>query len=138
MDAGKYRKLVLTGEIRGPSWGTPGLERTHVVGLEITYLLMYFWTRRPPRRFRTKRYNVTPLVVLGVSDPTSIPTKEHPQVVSELSIVQQRKKNFKDLVKCGNETQTLSVTDQYLRDAVRPMIWKQNSVTFPNGKKDAL
>jgi hypothetical protein len=36
------------------------------------------------------------------------PTKKHPQSVSELSIVQQRKKLFKDLVKGGNETQTLS------------------------------
>ena len=47
-----------------------------------------------------------------------IPTKKHPQVVSELSIVEQRKKLFKDVVKGGNETQTLSVADQYLRDAV--------------------
>ncbi len=35
----------------------------------------------------------------------------------------------------GNETQTSSVTDQYLRDAVHPMIWKKNAVTFPNGKE---
>ncbi len=51
-----------------------------------------------------------------------IPTQKHPETVSELSIVQQRKKLFKDVVKGGNETQTLSVTDQYLRDVVRPMI----------------
>ena len=43
-----------------------------------------------------------------------IPTKKHPESVSELSIVQQRKKLFKDLVKGCNETLTLSVTDQYL------------------------
>jgi hypothetical protein len=64
-----------------------------------------------------------------------IPTKKHPEAVSELSIVQQRKKLFKDLAKGGNETLTLSVADQYFRDAVRPMIWKKNSVTFPNGKE---
>jgi hypothetical protein len=50
-------------------------------------------------------------------------------------IVQQRKKIFKDLVKGGNESQTLSVADQYFRDAVCPMIWKKNTVTFPNGKE---
>jgi hypothetical protein len=44
----------------------------------------------------------------------SIPSKRHPEAVSELSIVQQRKKLFKDLVKGGNETLTLSVADQYL------------------------
>jgi hypothetical protein len=32
-----------------------------------------------------------------------IPTKKHPESVSELSIVEQRKKFFKDLVKGGNE-----------------------------------
>jgi hypothetical protein len=48
----------------------------------------------------------------------AIPSKKHPQVVSELSIVQQRKKLFKDLVKGGNETLTSSVADQCLRDAV--------------------
>jgi hypothetical protein len=62
-----------------------------------------------------------------------IPCKKHPEAVSELSIVQQRKKLFKDLVKGGNETLTLSVGDQYLRDAVRPMTWNKNTVTFPNG-----
>ena len=36
------------------------------------------------------------------------PMKKHPETVSELSIVQQRKNLFKDLVKGGNETQTLS------------------------------
>jgi hypothetical protein len=65
----------------------------------------------------------------------SIPTKKHPQTVSELSIGQQRKNLFKDLVKGGNETLTLSVTDQYFRDVVRPIIWKKNPVTFPNGKE---
>jgi hypothetical protein len=55
--------------------------------------------------------------------------------VSELAIVQQRKNLFRDLVKGGNQTQTLSVADRYLRDAVRPMIWKKNAVTFPNGKE---
>jgi len=43
----------------------PGLERIHVLGLEIIYLLMYFWTRVHARRFRTKWLNGTPLVVLG-------------------------------------------------------------------------
>jgi hypothetical protein len=43
-----------------------------------------------------------------------IPWKKHPESVSELSIVEQRKKIFKDLVKGGNETLTLSVADQYL------------------------
>jgi hypothetical protein len=33
----------------------------------------------------------------------AIPTKKHPETVSELSIVEQRKKFFKDLVKGGNE-----------------------------------
>jgi hypothetical protein len=64
-----------------------------------------------------------------------IPSKRHPPTVSELSIVEQRKKLFKDLVKGGNETLTLSVGDQYLRDVVRPMTWKKNTVTFPNGKE---
>jgi hypothetical protein len=64
-----------------------------------------------------------------------IPSKEQPQTVSELSIVQQRKKIFKDIVKGGNETLTLSVTDQYLRDAVRSMTWTKNTVTFPNVKE---
>jgi hypothetical protein len=63
----------------------------------------------------------------------AIPCKKHPQAVSELSIVQQRKNLFKDLVKGGNETLTLSVADQYLRDAGRPMTWNKNTVTFPNG-----
>ena len=65
MDTGKYRKLVLTGEICGPWWGSPGLERIYVLDLEIVYLLMYFWTRATPPRVRTKRYNGTPLSVLG-------------------------------------------------------------------------
>ena len=46
----------------------------------------------------------------------AIPTKKHPQSVSELSIVQQRKKLFKELVKGGLDTQTVSLGDQYLRD----------------------
>jgi hypothetical protein len=37
MDTGKYRKLVLTGEIYRPWWGRPGLERIHVLGLEIIH-----------------------------------------------------------------------------------------------------
>ena len=48
-----------------------------------------------------------------VSDET-IPTKKHPETVSEQSIVQQRKNIFKELVKGGMDTQTLSVTDKYL------------------------
>ena len=53
----------------------------------------------------------------------TIPTKKHPQPVSEQSlIVQHRKKIFKELVKGGMDTQTLSVTDQYLRDSVSDLI----------------
>jgi hypothetical protein len=44
----------------------------------------------------------------------TIPTKKHPQTVSQLSIVQERKKIFKDLLRGGMETQTSSVTDKYL------------------------
>ncbi len=44
----------------------------------------------------------------------AIPTKKHPQTVSELSFVQQWKNLFKELVKGGLDTQTLSLTDQYL------------------------
>ena len=65
MDTGKYRKLVLTGEICGPWSGSPGLGRIYVIGLEIVYLLMYLWTRATRTRFRTKRCNGTPLAVLG-------------------------------------------------------------------------
>ncbi len=64
MDTRKYKNLVLTGEICGPSWRWPDLERIYILGLEITYLLMYFWNRSPPWRFRTKRYNETPLSFL--------------------------------------------------------------------------
>ncbi len=64
VDTGKYRKLVLTGEIYRPSPVRAVLESIYFVGLEITYLSMYFWTRPHRRRFRTKRYNVTPLTVL--------------------------------------------------------------------------
>ena len=60
----------------------------------------------------------------------SIPTKKYPQEASELSIVQERKKFFKDLLRGGMETQTSSVTDKYLRDAVRDAIWERNTVTF--------
>ena len=45
VDTGKYRKLVLTGEISRPSPVRATLERIYVGGLEITYVLMYFWTR---------------------------------------------------------------------------------------------
>ncbi len=44
----------------------------------------------------------------------AIPTKKHPQTASELSIVQQRKKIFKELVKGDLDTQTVSLADQYL------------------------
>ena len=44
----------------------------------------------------------------------TIPTKKHPKTVLEQSIVQQRKNLFKELVKGGMDTQTLSVTDKYL------------------------
>ena len=53
----------------------------------------------------------------------AIPTKKHPQPASELSILQQRKKLFKELVKGGLDTQTLSLTDQYLRDNVCDFTW---------------
>ena len=42
----------------------------------------------------------------------AIPTKKHPQTVSEQSIVQQWKNLFKELVKGGMDTQTLSLVDQ--------------------------
>jgi hypothetical protein len=64
-----------------------------------------------------------------------IPTKKYPQTTSEVSIVQDRKKFFKNLVKGGMETQTSSVADKYLRDAGRDAIWERNTVTFPNGKQ---
>jgi hypothetical protein len=64
MDTGKYMKLVFTGHIRTPRPGSPGPELIYVVGLEIVYLLMYFWTRTTRSRFRTKRYKGTPLAVL--------------------------------------------------------------------------
>ena len=48
LDTGKYRKLVLTGGICRPSRGCPDGKRMYVLGLEITYLLMYFWTWAPP------------------------------------------------------------------------------------------
>jgi hypothetical protein len=50
LDTGKYRKLVLTGEICRPSPVRAALELIYVVGLEITYLLMYFWTCPHRRR----------------------------------------------------------------------------------------
>ena len=64
-----------------------------------------------------------------------IPTKKYPQTASELSIVQERKKFFKDLLRGGMETQTSSVTDKYLLGAVRDVIWERNTVTFPDGKQ---
>ena len=62
---GKYRKMGLTGQICRPWGGRSGLERIYVEGLEITYLLMYFWTRSYPSRSRTKLWNGTPVAVLG-------------------------------------------------------------------------
>jgi hypothetical protein len=50
-------------------------------------------------------------------------------------IVQEREQLFKDLVKGGMETQTSSVADKYLRDAVRDTIWERNTVTFPDAKQ---
>ena len=44
----------------------------------------------------------------------TIPTKKFPEEVQRLPIVQQRQKLFKELVKGGMDTQTLSVADQYL------------------------
>jgi len=64
-----------------------------------------------------------------------IPTKRNPSPVSGQTIVQQRKNLFKDLVKGGMETQTLSVTDKYFRDTVSSKTWKKNSVTFPDVKQ---
>ena len=64
----------------------------------------------------------------------AISTKNHPESVSELSIVEQRKNLFKELVKDGLDTQTLSLTDQYLRDNVCDFTWQQNVVKFPNDK----
>ena len=52
-----------------------------------------------------------------------------------LSIVQERKKIFKNVVRGGMETQTSSVTDKYFRDAVRDTIWEKNTVTFPDDKQ---
>ena len=65
----------------------------------------------------------------------AIPTKKCPQAASEVSIVQDRKKIFKNMVKGGMETQTSSVVDKYLRDTVCDAIWERNTVTFPNGKQ---
>ena len=53
----------------------------------------------------------------------AIPTKKCAQAASEL-IVQERKQIFKDLVKGGMETQTSSVADKYLREAVCDTIYK--------------
>jgi hypothetical protein len=61
----------------------------------------------------------------------AIPTKKYPQAASEVLIVQERKKLFKDMVSGGMETQTSSVTDKYFRDAVRDAMWQRNTVTFP-------
>ena len=44
----------------------------------------------------------------------AIPTKKYPQAASEVLIVQERKKLFKDMVSGGMETQTSSVADKYL------------------------
>ena len=49
----------------------------------------------------------------------AIPTKKYPQTASELSIVQDRKQLFKDMVRGGMETQTSSVADKYFRDSVQ-------------------
>jgi hypothetical protein len=65
----------------------------------------------------------------------AIPTKKCPEAASEVSIVPDRKKLFKNMVKGGMETQTSSVADKYLRDEVRDAIWERNTVTFPNGKQ---
>ena len=51
-----------------------------------------------------------------------IPTKKYPQTVSQLSIVQDRKQIFKDMVRGGMETQTSSVADKYFREAVHEVI----------------
>jgi hypothetical protein len=50
-------------------------------------------------------------------------TKKHPQTESELSIVSQRENLFKELVKGGLDTQSLSLVDQYFRDNVRDFTW---------------
>jgi hypothetical protein len=47
MGTGKYRKLVLT-DVFYRSWvRRAGLVRIYVVGLEIIYLVMHFWTTGP-------------------------------------------------------------------------------------------
>ena len=48
--------------------------------------------------------------------------------------MQQWKKLFKELVKGGLDTQTVSLGDQYLRDNVCDFTWQQNVVKFPNDK----
>ncbi len=52
--------------------------------------------------------------------------------MAEATIVQERKKIFKDMLRGGMETQTSSVADEYLRDAVCEAIWNRNTVTFPD------
>ncbi len=58
------------------------------------------------------RTNEDTKFVRGKGD--AIPTKKYPQTVSEVSIVQDRKQIFKDMVRGGMETQTSSVADKYL------------------------
>ena len=99
--------------------------------------LMIMMTRTPrriPHIYGCQRNEEDTKFVRTLVD--AIPTKKHPQPVSEQSlIVQHRKKIFKELVKGGMDTQTLSVADQYLRDSVLDLIWHRNTVTFPNGKE---
>ena len=60
----------------------------------------------------TDRNNEDTKFVRGKGD--AIPTKKCPEATSEVSIVQDRKHIFKDMVRGGMETQTSSVTDKYL------------------------
>jgi hypothetical protein len=68
MDTGKYRKLVITGYSCRPWAGCPGPQLIYVLGPEIVYLLMYFWTRATRPRFPTKTHNGTHW---WFSDPTT-------------------------------------------------------------------
>ena len=65
-----------------------------------------------PELWMPDRNNEDTKFVRGKGD--AIPTKKCPQTASEVSIVQDRKQLFKDMVRGGMETQTSSVADKYL------------------------
>jgi hypothetical protein len=60
MDTGKYRKLVINGYICRPWPGGPGPELMNVLGLEIVYLLMYFWTLNCVKKILDKNRKAPP------------------------------------------------------------------------------